>query len=262
MDNCGCGKKVFLQWLSIFRKNETRSNNVGVPTDVVLKLMDPLFKKGCNVTCDNYFTSLPLSLKLAQNNCSLLGTIRHNQKEIPNILKTKQKLHGTVIVKSKENIMTITSYQCKKSKSVNILSTLHPSVSIPEENYPKKKPESVLFYKKTKFELDVLDQMTRIYLVKAASKRWPIHVFYNIIGLALINSWIVYKNVCKSSISRRNYMQKISEELTGNVPNRTQTENREANIQFPPAKCRRTCSIRQCKNRTTDVCDNCIKPVC
>ena len=59
------------------------------------------------------------------------------------------------------------------------------------------------------------------------------------IDLAFINSRIVYKNVGKSSISRRKYIQKIREELTGNVANSTQTENREANIQSPPAKCRR-----------------------
>ena len=225
--------------------------------------MDLLFKQGYNVTCDNYFTSLPLSLKLAQNNCSLVGTIRHNRIEYSNILKTKRKLHGTVIVKSKEDIaVTITSYHCKISELVNIFSTLHPSVSIPEENSPKKKPESVLFHNKTQSGVDILDQMTRIYSVNAASRRWPIHVFYNKIDPALINRWTVYKNVSKSSISRKKYMQKISEELTGNVPNSTQTENREANIKSPPAKCRRTCSTRQCKNRTTDVCDNCVKPVC
>ena len=202
-------------------------------------------------------------MKLPQNDCSLVGAIRQNRREISNILKTKRKLHDAVIVQSKEDIsLTITSYQCNKSKSVNILSTLHSSISIPEENNRKKKPKSVLFYSKTKFGVDVLDQMTRIYSLKAASRRWSIHVFYNIIDLALINCCIVYKNVCKSSIPCRKYIKKISEELTGNVPNSTQTENREANIQSPPAKCRRTCSTRQCKNKTTDVCDNCVKPVC
>ena len=181
--------KYFYNGFPYLGKNEARSNDASVPNDVVLKLMDPLFKKSYNVTCDKYFTSLPLSLKLAQNNCSLVGKIRHDRKEIPNILKTKRKLHYTVIVKSKEDIaVTITFYQCKKSKSVNILSTLHPSVSIPEENNPKKKTESVLLYNKTKFGVDVLDQTTRIYSVKAASRRWPMHVFYNIIDLALINS--------------------------------------------------------------------------
>ena len=123
--------------------------------------------------------------------------------------------------------MAITSYQSKESKSVNILSTLHPSVSIPEEKNPKKKPESVLFYNKTKFGVNVIDQMTRSYSVKAARRRWPILVFNNIIDLALTKSWIVYKNVCKSSISRRKYVQKISEELNGNVPNSTQTEKKQ-----------------------------------
>ena len=131
--------KYFYNGFPYLGKNKAISNDVSVSTDVVLKLIDPLLKKSYNVTCDNYFTSLPLSLKLAQNNCSLVCTIRHNRKEIPNILKTKRKLHDTVIVKSKEDIaVTITSCQCKKSKSVKILSTLHPSVSIPEENNPKK----------------------------------------------------------------------------------------------------------------------------
>ena len=106
--------KYFYNGFPYLGKNEARSNDVSVPTDVVLKLMDPLFKKGYNVTCDNYFTSLPLSLKLPHNNCSLVGTIRHNRKEIPNVLKTKQKLHDTVIVKSKKDIaVTITLINAK-----------------------------------------------------------------------------------------------------------------------------------------------------
>ena len=34
--------------------------------------------------------------------------------------------------------VTITKYQCKKSKSVNILSSLHPNVAIPSENNLKQ----------------------------------------------------------------------------------------------------------------------------
>ena len=65
-------RKYFYNGFPYLGKNEARSDDVGVPTDVVLKLMDPLFKRGYNVTCDNYFTSLPLSLKLAQNTAVLL----------------------------------------------------------------------------------------------------------------------------------------------------------------------------------------------
>ena len=118
--------KYFYNGFPYLGKNEARSNDVSVPTDVVLKPMDPPFKKGYNVTCDNYFMSLPLSLKLAQNNCSLVGTIRHNRKEIPNILKTKRKLHDTVIVKSKEEIaVTLPPINAKNQSIFYFCGTLY-----------------------------------------------------------------------------------------------------------------------------------------
>ena len=74
------------------------------------------------------------------------------------------------------------------------MSTLHLDVEIPLHNNPEIKPETVLFYNnvlfynKTKAGVDVIDQIARKYSVKAASRRWLIHVFYIIIDLALINS--------------------------------------------------------------------------
>ena len=197
-------------------KDDTRSGDTSVPTDVVMKLMEPLFKKGYNVTCDYYFTSLDLALRFAKKQCSLVETIRQNRREVPDAVKSKKPLHQTVVLKSTESTaVTLTSYQCKKTKSVAILSTLHPDVPVTTENNPKKKPEAVLFYNKTKVGVDVLDQMARLYSVKAGSRRWPVHVFYNVIDMALINSWLIYKEVCKSNIARRKFIQSVCEELTG-----------------------------------------------
>jgi len=113
----------------------------------------------------------------------------------------------------------LTCYQCKKAKSVIILTTLHPDVEVSSENNTKKKPETVLFHNKTKAGVDVVDQMSRKYSVKAASRRWPVHVFYNVIHLAIINSWVLYKETCRSRISRREHMQRVAEELCGTSPN-------------------------------------------
>ena len=41
------------------------------------------------------------------------------------------------------------------------------------------------------------------------------HVFYNVLDLALINSWILYKKMIKFNISRRAFIQQMSEELIG-----------------------------------------------
>ena len=54
--------------------------------------------------------------------------------------------------------------------------------------------------------------------MKAASRRWPVHVFYNVVDMALINSWILYKQVFQSSISRREFIQRVAEELIGRAP--------------------------------------------
>ena len=250
-------------------KDSTRSGDVSVPTDVVMKLMSPLFKKGYNVTCDNYFTSLDLTLRLAEQHCSLVGTIRQNRREVPTVLKETQPLHeSTILEYVGATAVTITSYQCKKSQSVNILSSLHKDVTIPERNNPKRKPETILFYNETKVGVDVLDQMSRQYSVKAGSRRWPIHVFYNVIDMALINGWILYKIISKTKISRRAFIQKVCEELTGSNPGsshraaKTDESSKVDHLGSPLPKVRRTCSIRCCKNRTTDLCFLCKKPIC
>ena len=41
----------------------------------------------------------------------------------------------------------------------------------------------------------MVDQMARKYSVKASGRRRPVHVFYNVLDLAAINSWILYKEV-------------------------------------------------------------------
>ena len=69
----------------------------------------------------------------------------------------------------------------------------------------KSKPENVKFYYSTKFGADVIDQMARKYIVNAASRRWPVQLFYNILDLAAINVHILYKLVIGSKISQRRY---------------------------------------------------------
>ncbi|XP_046828832.1 uncharacterized protein LOC124428615 [Vespa crabro] len=106
------------------------------------------------VTTDNFFTSFSLALKLRSENTSLLGTIRANKKELPKTCKLKK--YGM----RKPNIKVI------------IQSTKHKKVTI--DKIAKKLPETVSFYNKTKFSVDVTDEMARKYTVKSRSKRWPL----------------------------------------------------------------------------------------
>ena len=62
---------------------------------------------------------------------------------------------------------------------------MHHTVSI--DNKPKKVPETVQYYNSSKYGVDVLDQMTRLYSLKCRSCRWPLQVFYNI-GLPVLDA--------------------------------------------------------------------------
>ena len=51
-------------------KDDSRLDNVSVPTNAVIKLMISLFGKGYNVTCDNYFTSFDRKMQYSWDDSS------------------------------------------------------------------------------------------------------------------------------------------------------------------------------------------------
>ena len=55
------------------RKDENRDTSVSLQKYVVTKLMQPIFKRGYNETCDNFFTSLDVALHLANQNAVWLA---------------------------------------------------------------------------------------------------------------------------------------------------------------------------------------------
>ena len=83
----------------------------------------------------------------------------------------EQKIQQTIANKSVNNQdTTLTVYQCKQKNNGCILSKLHTSVMV--DTTTKKKPETVTFYNKTKCGVDIADQMTRQYTMKAGTRRW------------------------------------------------------------------------------------------
>ena len=75
--------KYIFNGLPYCGKDENLIKDISLPTDVVLKLLEPVFNAGYYVTCHNYFTSLDLLRHLSEKKCSLLGTLRQNKREIP-----------------------------------------------------------------------------------------------------------------------------------------------------------------------------------
>ena len=131
----------------------------------------------------------------------------------------------------------------------------------------KKKPESVLYYNGNKCGVDMLDAMCRMMSTKAGCRRWPLAVFFNILDLAAVNAWIIYKKRTGINISRRNFIRKLSEELIGleeplagadhPTPSTSGSKKRKLDKRV-------VCSVkRNCKrNLTATCCSSCKLPVC
>ena len=159
--------------------------------------------------------------------------------------KDKITLFSSNLYKS-ENC-TLTVYKSKPNVKVLLLSTKHTGIQV-EDNY-KRVPEIIAFCNKTKFGVDVVDQILRKYSMKAGSFRWPLQVFFNILDLAAINAWIFCIECTGLKISRKEYIF---------------CQRSDASfLSSSTSEVRKSCQVGYCeKNRSNNYCIYCKKIVC
>lgn len=256
--------KYLLNGFPYVGKDETANPQLRLSENVVIKLTEPHLNKGRNITTDNYFTSIKLAEKLKSKNTTLVGTMKKNRREIPISLKNmRSNLYSSTILE--HNNITLTIYQAKRNKSVFLLSSLHSTVKT--EDSLKKLPDSIAFYNATKYGVDIRDQMCRKYSVKSASRRWPVHIFFNILDHAALNAWIIYKSVTGNTINRRDFLLKLGEELrvihmASKLP-KVLPESSEKTHEKKMDMKRKKCQVLRCNgNKSQEYCASCSKVVC
>ncbi|CAB3250198.1 unnamed protein product [Arctia plantaginis] len=151
------------------------------------------------------------------------------------------------------------------------------------------KPEIIMFYNQTKGGVDTFDQMCSSMSCCRKSNRWPMTMFYGILNIAFINSYVIYTHNVLSKqekpLNRREYMKRLSTELSKpsmrsrleiptlsrrlreNIENILPQTNQEASQETeeePPAKVRRyynLCTTKK-KRMSKMTCTKCKKTVC
>ena len=107
------------------------------------------------------------------------------RKEVPYKIKSmRNEQYVTKLCKSEDILLSV--YQGKPKKSVLLLITLHTNAAIGKNK--KKTLETVKCYNKTKYGVDVVDQMACKYTVIKLTRRWPVHSFQNTLDLAAIHA--------------------------------------------------------------------------
>lgn len=232
---------------------------------VVMRLIEPFQNLGYNVCCDNFFTSLQLAKKLTAKETSVVGTMRKNRRELsPAIVQNCATQYESKFFWQKESKACVVTYQCKKQKNVILLSTMHSSPTISNEN-AKRKPAIVEFYNANKVGVDVHDQMNRQYSTVSASRRWPLAIWSNLLNIGGINAWILFKKITRSSISRREFILELIESLRQNSNAKGGQKKRmpdENDIPSSVVEKRRKCQHSGCRNCSSTICKSCFKVTC
>ena len=182
-------------------------------------LTAPIYGTNRNFTMDNWFTNVPLADRLISRpyTMTIVGTIRKNKPHIPPVFieNDKKRPVGTSLFAYSTN-STLVSYKPKTNKIVTLLSTMHTSSGTTNKN--TKKPEIIHTYNATKGAVDTFDQMCQNMCANRKTKRWPMCIFYNMINMACINSYVIYShNVITRGgkpMARQMYMLELHKKLT------------------------------------------------
>ncbi|XP_057662492.1 uncharacterized protein LOC130897576 [Diorhabda carinulata] len=139
---------------------------------VVMRLSEPIFQSGRNITADNWFTNVELVRKLEEKKLSYVGTVRKNKRKLPAnfVLPKGRQVFDSIFGYTKNE--TLVSYVPKKGKTVVLISSLHVASNEVKED-ASKKPEIITFYNNTKSGVDVVDKLCASYNVARSTKRWP-----------------------------------------------------------------------------------------
>lgn len=140
-----------------------------VPSYYVRKLCEPIYHRERNVTCDNWFTSIPICDKLNEvYGLTLLGTVQKNKREVPQNFKCDPKNNTSAQFAFSDDNKTLPSYNHEK-KIVLFLSSLPYNAYVDPET---AKPEIVVIYNKTKGGLNSFDKKCHEYTTARMTSRW------------------------------------------------------------------------------------------
>lgn len=209
-----CDSKGFSHQFEIYsgQENDKRFRlphepDLGASSNIVVRLTRNIERnKNHRVYFDNFYSSIPLAAYLKENGILCLGTIRKDRlpnNKIPDEKTIKKDPRG----KSYEYIsvfentpITVTSW--KDNKQVNLLSTYcgtQPMLTTKryDKNLKKKIeiecPYIIKEYNRFMGGVDLLDSLIGRYKIRMRSRKWYMRIFYHLIDMSVVNSWLLYK---------------------------------------------------------------------
>ncbi|XP_070790517.1 piggyBac transposable element-derived protein 4 [Pituophis catenifer annectens] len=141
-----------------------------------------------NITTDNWFSPIEVVHELRDRSLTYVGTLKKNKAEIPpSFLPHRRKAIGSSMYTFTKEI-TLLSCVPKKNRTVCLVSLMHHNeYTDPDSNKPE-----IISYNSNKGDIDSLDKKCAIYSRGRRTRRWPMAIFFRILDISSVNSFILY----------------------------------------------------------------------
>ncbi|KAJ0177483.1 hypothetical protein K1T71_007492 [Dendrolimus kikuchii] len=159
---------------------------------------------------DNFYTSVPLVTYLAKQGIYSLGTVQSNRLVNCKLPDKKTMMKKSVPRGTYEEQMTefdgidLTAVTWKDNKVVTFLSSYVGAEPVGQvERFDKANktrikiscPHIIKEYNAHMGGVDLMDSFIGRYRIAMRSRKWYLRIFYHLLDMRVINSWLVYKNL-------------------------------------------------------------------
>lgn len=182
---------------------------------VTLRMIRPISGTGRHLTLDNWYGSIPLAQELLHNHrLTVVSTLKKNKPQVPPIFIENRGRQQYSSLFAYQDDTTLLSYVPRKNKVVLLVSTYHHTDDIDEESGEKCKPLILTCYNKFKGGVDTVDQMKSSYSVSRKSNRWSLTVFFSMMNISSINSYVILRsNIGDQAGNRKTFIRSLAKEL-------------------------------------------------
>ena len=200
----------------------------------LLKCLYPDNNNPTTIYCDRFFTNKTVLLELSKLGHSLIGTIKSDKKNIPKELrKTGKRTDGHCVAVKAPDGHILVSYIDKK-KCVLLLSSKENKIKIFKKQVYRNnqlkfiyKPSTIFLYNKNMGGVDVVDSLGKRIDMKRSCRRWPMVVFFAVLGFVFNNYFVLHK--AREQQRRKKQEQQREQQMNNNGNNNTNNKPKKLN---------------------------------
>ncbi|GBP75204.1 PiggyBac transposable element-derived protein 4 [Eumeta japonica] len=199
-----CAESGYCLDFEIYTGKEGNTVQTDLGGKVVRQFCENMKSKNHRVFFDNYFNSYSLQVDLRKDKIMACGTVNANRKNLPKLKEDSDLSRGRYDYRVSDSNVAIIKWKDKRSVFI-LTNYIDPTksgvVTRRERNGDKTEvncPEVVMVYNSCMNYVDKFDQLKSTYAIDRKSHKWWHRIFFHFLDCAVINSFLVYKELQKN----------------------------------------------------------------